>query len=238
VIPGRANRLLAKFADKTAISFPETRNYYKIPQERIVLTGNPLRRGLKKIDKAEALSFFGLNSDKFTILVMGGSQGSRRINRALLRAVSLMPDKSKFQVIHIAGENEFGLLNQGYKDSLVKFKLFTFLNQMQYAYSGADLAICRAGATTISELIFYRLPAIIIPYPFAYKHQLSNAKVLERMQSALVIDDSELDTVILNMILDEIVKNPKKIDVMRSRFRGILKTEASNLLVDEALSLV
>lgn len=254
VIPGRTNRLLAKFTDRIAVSFAQTKDFLRVNQDRIVLTGNPIRQGLKRIDRPRACSFFGFNNEKFTILVMGGSQGSHNINMCFLNAISMIPDKSKFQVIHIAGVKDYALLDKGYKDLFrlslrsntasdegrnlnLKVKLFSFLEDMQYAYSICDLAICRAGATTIAELISFGLPAIIVPYPFAYSHQMDNAKVLEEKGCAIVIEDHRLDADILRRLLDDLMNNPDKIKLMRSHYEGLRKYNANDLLVDEVLSL-
>ncbi len=238
VMPGRANRLLAKFSDKIAISFSETKNYLK-SNHRIVFTGNPIRQELRVVkDRQEALSFFGFDDNKFTILVMGGSQGSHRINVCFLKAILMMPDRSKFQIIHLAGPKDLELLDSGYRDLGVGFKLFTFLKDMQYAYSIADLAITRAGATTIAELAFFGIPAIIIPYPFAYKHQLNNAKVLSKHATAIFIKDNELDPEKLREVLVDLMNNPNKIRLMRSHYNRISKTNANDLLIDEVFSLM
>ncbi len=180
VIPGRANRLLAIFSDKIAISFTQTQDYFRKYERKVVFTGNPIRRQLVRIERIKALEFFGFSDDKFTILVMGGSQGSHRINLEFLRAISAISDKFNFQVIHLAGLKDFVLLQDGYKDLGANIRLLSFCEQMQYAYSACDLVISRCGATTIAEIMSFSLPAIIIPYPFAYRHQMANAKVLER----------------------------------------------------------
>ena len=237
VIPGRANRFLAKFADKVAVSFAETKDYLKINQEKIVFTGNPMRQGLKEIDRPAALRFFGFNDFKFTILVMGGSQGSQRINSCFLKAISTVPDKSRLQVIHIAGEKDRAALERSYKEIELNARVFTFLEQMQYAYSICDLAVSRAGATAIAELIFFRIPAIMIPYPFAYKHQFSNAEILEKMGTAVIIKDDQLDAAGLRQALDGLMHNPERLALMRSYYSGALKANTNDLLTQEALSL-
>lgn len=237
VIPGRANRLLARFTDKIAVSFPQTKNRLNTGYKTVV-TGNPIRPELKmNIKRAEALRFFGFSKDRLTMLVMGGSQGSHKINTCFLEAVSAMPQKAMFQVIHLAGPQDLPLLEQGYKNSGIDFRVFSFLKEMQYALSICDLAISRAGATTIAELAFFKSPAIIIPYPFAYEHQLGNAQALEKMGSAIVIKDNELEPEILRDFLIDLVNNPNKIKAMRSSYDEILKNDADRLLVDEALSL-
>ncbi len=237
VIPGRANRFLAKFTDKIAVSFPETRDYLKDYKRKVVLTGNPIRKELIRTDKKKALDFFGFNSDKFTILVMGGSQASHRINSRFLHAVSAMPDKSGFQIIHLAGSGDYDLLKNSYEGLNIAFRLFDFLEPMQYAYSACDLAVSRAGATTIAEIIFFGLPAIIIPYPFAYKHQMANAKVLSNMGSGIIIQDNELDSDMLHKNIKELINNSDKIKAMRSRYDDIPRMNADDSLVEAALSL-
>ena len=209
VIPGRANRLLAKFIDKIAVSFPETKDYLKTDPKRVVVTGNPLRKELKMVEKKEALRFFGLSENKLTILTMGGSQGSHSININFLKAISDFPDKSKLQIIHIAGSSDYDLLEKGYRDSGLSYRLFHFLKEMQYAYSACDFAISRAGATTIAELMNFSVPAIMVPYPFAYAHQLGNAKVLGNLGSAIVIGDEKLDSAEFKRILIGLINNPE-----------------------------
>ena len=237
VIPGRANRLLARFTDKIAISFAQTQDYLEINKTKIVLTGNPIRQELKMIDRFKALTFFGFDDNKFTILIMGGSLGSQKINTSFQGAISVITDKSRFQVIHITGDRDYRLLDNSYKDLKLKFKLFSFLEDMQYAYSICDLAVSRAGATTIAELINFALPAIIIPYPFAYKHQLSNAKVLERRGCAIIIDDNELSAGFLKQSIESLTSNPDRLKNMRLGYEGFPKVCANESLVNEVMSL-
>lgn len=233
VIPGQANRFLAKFSDNIAISFEETRNYFKGSSRKIVFTGNPIRKQLRRIDKNKAREFLGLNADRFTILAMGGSAGSHRINRGFLNALSRIKDKHKFQIIHLAGSGDYNFLEGAYKDSGMNIRLFSFLEQVEYAYSAADLVISRAGATSIAEIIFFGLPAIIIPYPFAREHQASNAKVLEAQGAAIVIKDNALDSDILRQAIEGLINNPGKLKNMRSGYDNIIAPDANDLLVDE-----
>jgi len=237
VIPGRANRFLAKFTDRIAVSFRQTCDYFKDYKRKVVITGNPIRKELKKIDKHEALDFFGFTSDKFTILVMGGSLGSHRINSGFLRAVSVIPDKSRFQVVHLTGLADYDLLENSYGDLNINSRLFNFLGPMQYAYSVCDLVVSRTGATTIAEIILFGLAAILIPYPFAYRHQIANAKVLQTIGSGIIIQDSELDSDILRENIENLINNPERIKAMRSSYDNIPRLNANDLLAEAALSL-
>jgi len=237
VIPGRATKLLVKFADKLAVSFAKTQDYFRGCQKKIVFTGNPIRKELIRIEKKEALAFFGFHNDKMTLLVTGGSLGSHKINTEFFKAISTMNEKRNIQVIHLAGQKDYESLRLNYKGVHVEVKLFSFLRSMQYAYSASDLVICRAGATTITEIQSFGLPAIIVPYPYAYKHQLNNALVLKKMGTAIIIEDHELDAGMLRQVISELINHPEKISAMRSRYHNILKPSANDLLVDAALFL-
>ncbi len=236
VIPGQANRILAWFADKIAISFVESGEYFGKYRHKIIITGNPLRKTLARIEKSKALEYFGFDKNKLTLLVMGGSQGSHKINTEFLRAVALLGDKSSFQVIHLSGISDYDLLKADYNRLGVKFALFDFFDSMQYAYSMADLVISRAGATTISELIFYKLPGIIIPYPYAKKHQDENAKVLLNKGCAVVIEDESLYADRLKIYLENIITNVNKIERMRLGYSNFIQTNSAGVLVKEVLA--
>lgn len=236
VVCGRANRLLAKLVDKVAISFSQTRRYLNIAPEKIVLTGNPLRRDLLRLDQKEALDFFKFKEGKLTILIMGGSQGSHRLNAVCLEALSTYFKQDDLQVIHICGTQDFTWLKEQYVSLSLSYKLFDFLLQMQYAYSVADLVVCRAGATTIAELQKFRIPAILIPYPFAYAHQLANAQVLEDFKVALIIPDQELTHDKLKAKFTELLADSQKLESMRQAYTQLQVLDATQFLVKEVLT--
>lgn len=237
VVAGRANMLLARFADRIAISFKDTEEHLKDYKDKLIFTGNPMRRKMCLVDKKVALDFFGFSPDKFTILVMGGSQGSQRINRAFLKAISAIVDLSKIQVIHISGDRDSYLLKHSYQDLNVHSRLFSFLESMHYAYSACDLVISRAGAGTIRELIYFKIPAIIIPYPFAYAHQLANARVLEKAGCAQLIKDSELDSGKLKNTLEDLIINPDRVKIMRTQYDQFKEGNANGIFAESVLAL-
>ena len=238
VVPGRANRLLAKFSDKIAVSFRETSNYLRARPDKIALTGNPIRARLKRYDRRQAKEFFGLALDKFTVLVAGGSRGSHRINIFFLEAMGQISGRCNIQVIHLAGEQDYGHLNNGYKELGINHKIFTFLHEMEYAYSAADLVVARAGATTLAEIVFFGIPAIIIPYPFAYQHQLANARVLAEKGCAKVFNENKLNIGELSRALEELINNPAQIEAMKARYDDFPKLDAAERLSIEAMSLL
>lgn len=237
LLPGRANKFLARFADKIAVSFEKTSCYFAGYNKKTVVTGNPIRRELESCPRIEALRHFGFTDNKFTILVMGGSQGSHNINTAFLRTVSEITDSLRLQIIHLSGPADYDLLKDGYKKISLGIRLFPFLKEMPYAYAASDLAISRCGATTIAEMIFFKLPAILIPYPFAYRHQLDNANVLVEKGCAVLIKDGVLDTGVLKSTLEGIINDPARLKAMRSGYNGFFRSNAASLLAQEALSL-
>jgi len=235
LVPGRANRLLAKLVDKVAVSFSQTRSYLNICREKIVLTGNPIRKDLVRLDRKEALDFFNFKEGKFNILITGGSQGSHKLNTVCFAALSGCDEKNDLQLIHISGAQDFMLLRHSYAQSGIMHKVFAFFPDMQYAYSIADLVICRAGATTIAELQRFNLPALLIPYPFAYAHQLSNARVLSDSGSALIIRDEELCVEKLRDIIREFLDDAQKLKAMRQAYAQTQVIDAVGLLANEVL---
>ncbi len=236
VVVGQANRFLIRFCDRIAISFQESRIFLEGCSNKVVFTGNPLRRNLVRLDKTKCREFFVLEENKFTVLVMGGSQGSLRLNQGVLKALSGLSVRENFQVIHLTGFHDAAELNREYARIKVKARIFPFLEEMEYAYCLADLAVCRAGATSIQELIHYRLPAVLLPYPFAYQHQMANARVLEERGAAVVLEDKELDSDKLKNILGEIFSNPLNLEKMRSGFDGFKPTDAAEHLAELVLN--
>ncbi len=237
VIPGRANRFLAGFVDKVAVSFQETKAYLADYKRKIVVTGNPLRKSVAYSDKIKAFDFFGFGPDKFTILVMGGSLGSHRINKEFFKALSCFKDRDLLQVIHLTGAFDYEMLNSQYKDLGVKCAVFRFFDSMQYAYSVSDLVISRAGATAVAEIIFFNLPAILVPYPYAYQHQYKNAKVLEENGCGIIIEDKEFEADNLRLKLEPLLRDRKKIEAMRLNYNVFPKVNAGDLLVKEVMAM-
>jgi UDP-N-acetylglucosamine--N-acetylmuramyl-(pentapeptide) pyrophosphoryl-undecaprenol N-acetylglucosamine transferase len=236
VIPGRANRLFFPFADNIAVSFSQTQRLLLRYKDKVFLSGNPLRKSLTRIDKYSALNYFGLDNLKFTILVMGGSQGSHNISNAFLKAVALLSTRERLQIIHLSRDKDYSFLKEAYQALGLQFRLFRFFGEMQYAYSCADLVIARAGAGTIAELIFYALPAVLVPYPYARQHQLANAQVLERRGAAFIIEEHDLSEGLLRVALEEFINHPARLQAMRNAYSGFSRFDASTALLDKVLT--
>lgn len=175
---GLANRLLSKIATKIAISYEDT----ELAPKRAIFTGCPIREKIGKISRKDGFSFFSLE-DKKTILVMGGSQGSTKINDVILEVI---PHLLQFQILWITGEKGY----QKIECKMQNVLLFPFIYEMEYAYACADIVIGRAGAVSIAEIRRCGIPAILIPYPHSKDmHQLKNASALK---DAIVITEDRL----------------------------------------------
>lgn len=196
VYPGKTNRVLARFVDKIAVNFPETRDYLKRFESKIVVSGSPLRRELRKSRRT---------GDDFTVLVMGGSQGAHILNRLIPEAIALIDDKKRscLDIVHIAGYREKDEVMKAYRDKKIKGMVLSFTNEMHRFYNESDFVIARAGAMTVSELLYLAKPSILIPYPHAGNHQHLNARILERKGGAVLLEEGGLTAEGLrNVILD------------------------------------
>ncbi|MCC5949068.1 MAG: undecaprenyldiphospho-muramoylpentapeptide beta-N-acetylglucosaminyltransferase [Nitriliruptoraceae bacterium] len=217
-VPGLTNRLAARWADHVAVTFPGSASRFPRP-ERCVVTGNPVRDDLLALDvavrRAEARSAFGLDPDLPTLLVFGGSQGARSLNRAIIDAHDRW-DAQPLQVLHAAGTGGYPLAASGWEPARTrtpdgpKVELVDFIDDMALAYAAADVVVCRAGATSIAELTVLGIPAVLVPYPHATaNHQLENGRALERTGGAVVIEDGELDGARLAAAVLPLLRDPE-----------------------------
>lgn len=236
VIPGRANRMLANFVNKIAISFSDSAKYF--PRAKILLTGCPLRQDLLNVDKTVALQKFNLVADKFTILVLGGSQGSHHLNIKFIQAISGIQTQDNLQIIHLTGAGDYELVKAEYKKKGIGHCVFAFLEEMGYAYKLADLVISRAGASAITEIALFGLPSILVPYPFAYGHQLQNAKVLADAGGAILIRDEDLSADLLQKNILRLINNRRQLQEMAQKTTSRAMPDAARDLANIVREMV
>lgn len=192
-VMGRANRCLLPFADGVGWGLPVHED--KTCGKRSVFTGIPVRAGLLgMMPRGEALDYLGLERGRFTLLVMGGSQGAHAINAFLMKGAGLLSRRGDIQVVHLSGRDDYAPVLLEYARAGLEAVVFPYLKEMEWAYAAADLAVCRCGAMTFAEIAQAGLPAVLIPYPRAVNdHQMANARVFERAGAALVRRESDLD---------------------------------------------
>jgi UDP-N-acetylglucosamine--N-acetylmuramyl-(pentapeptide) pyrophosphoryl-undecaprenol N-acetylglucosamine transferase len=218
VIPGRVIRYFSRFARCTAVQFSKAGEKLK---GEVIQTRMPLwdRDRLNESTREEAARYFGLRAEMTTILIFGGSQGARSINRLFCQAMQQWPQRPSFQIIHLTGDvascHEALLC---YRRLGIPAQVKVFEDRMPLAWRIADLAICRSGAATIAELLAYRVPAILIPYPHATDdHQMHNARIFaDEVQGAKLISENQLNAEILREKLITLMKNQ---EVMLKKMR-------------------
>lgn len=206
IYPGLSNRLASRWAKKVFIPAPEAMVYWKDREEKIKVEGNPLREEVTnwKGRKKEARKKLGLEENRNTVLVMGGSRGSEIINTNFLGVKDWLKEKG-WQVIHITGEEDFQRVKNLVDDFPFPYVVCPFVSQPGIVYAAADFAVTRAGANTIFELLWFNLPSIVIPYGGAAdNHQLYNAIWLEKQGLARVIEEKNLTPTLLEEEMDRI----------------------------------
>ncbi|MBI4336072.1 MAG: undecaprenyldiphospho-muramoylpentapeptide beta-N-acetylglucosaminyltransferase [Candidatus Omnitrophica bacterium] len=220
VIAGLANRACGFFADKVAVSFEKTKAYFK--GRDVVVTGMPLR---EEFYAAAGEPFAKKEKDKLRILALGGSQGSHRINDSLIEALSMMNrnELDGLEVFHITGAADLNDAKSAYKDLGDNFKAEAFRGDIISLYKWADLIIARAGASTITEIVQFSKPSILVPYPYAGGHQTENAKILSAIGAAILISDGEFTSNRLKRELLDLENNKHMLSEMASKLKALPK---------------
>ena len=211
-VPGATNRWLAKIADKVAITFEMSKKYF--PAHKVVETGNMIRE-----EFTEAKSANVPISEKFTVLVLGGSQGAQSINRALLSALdTLEPVKDRLHIIHQTGQSDEAEVQAGYKQKGFSADARAFIYDMADQYRKASLIICRSGATTLAEVTALGIPSVLVPFPFAaHNHQEHNARALESNGAAQVILDKDVNGEQLAQVIIDGMEHPETLREMGNK---------------------
>jgi len=238
IVPGLANRLLAKISRKVAISFKQTNTYFK--RKDVIFTGVPIRPNLKRMGSDVARRSLEIDEHKFSILVFGGSQGSSFINQITVELARSFSDKQKenLQLIHITGDKDKQDVLQTYARLNVRSKVVDYFSEMNLAYSAADLVICRAGASTLSEINYFGLAALLIPYPHAYGHQLINAKFMQDQGAAFVIEQNDKCLSNLKELTNRLLQDDLLLAKMAKASQNLGSNKASEKLAGLVRDLV
>ncbi len=182
-MPGVTNRRFGKIAQKVLVSFEEAARHF--PKDKVEVTGLPVRKEFFEIPDREP-------QGQLTVLITGGSQGSRRLNQAVEEAWPLLGNMGVY-LIHQAGKTDYDAVLTKFRAASVAGQLLPFISDMPEAFSQADVVVCRSGAGTVSELAAAGKPSILVPFPFAADdHQMHNAKALEKIGAAVVVRDQEM----------------------------------------------
>jgi UDP-N-acetylglucosamine--N-acetylmuramyl-(pentapeptide) pyrophosphoryl-undecaprenol N-acetylglucosamine transferase len=232
VQPGLTNRMASRFAQRVFLSWAEGARFF--PSAKARVTGNPLRqavlegRGKKRSGKG------------FTLLILGGSQGATAINRAMVEALpALKGIKKDLMIIHQTGAADYPWVREGYEKEGLKASIHPFIDEMAPCYREAHLAICRAGAATITELCAWGRASIMIPYPYAADdHQRKNAEVLVRQGAGRMIPDAELSGERLSHEILLLYHDRQALREMEKKAVALGQPAAAARIVDECYRLL
>lgn len=235
---GVTNKLLAKSAKKICVAYEGMERFFD--KNKIILTGNPVRQNLfnGKTSREKAIGAFGLNPDKKTILIIGGSLGARTINNCVMQALDKIR-QSGIQFIWQTGKMYFEEARQAVRKAGNLPMLYTtdFISDMAMAYSAADIVISRAGAGSISEFCLLEKPVILVPSPnVAEDHQTKNALALVNKNAALYIKDSEAPERLIETAI-QAVNDTEKLNSLRQNISKLAFKDSANVIANEVCKL-
>ena len=232
---GMTNKILARFVDRAYISFAQTEAVFGKAKSR--LTGNPVRHDFVEHARLALADPEGFESRARNILVLGGSQGARKLNEDVPRALAKAGLGSRgLQVVHQTGESMRDEVEATYRELGIAAKVVTFIDDMARAYSNAALVVARAGATTLAELCAIGRPSILVPFPFAADdHQTKNARALEEQGASICIRESDLDADELGDTVKALLDDAGRRRQMAESAREHGRPDAAAAIVDDML---
>lgn len=233
--PGITNKLLSKKANAICVAYENLEQFF--PKNKIVFTGNPVRQDILDIDskRSEALSYFNLDENKKTLLVIGGSLGARRINQLIAKEIDFLRNNN-LQIIWQCGN----LYMADYKQfsEVENVQVVSFIDRMDLIYAAADFVISRAGASSVSELCLVGKPTIFIPSPnVAEDHQTKNAKAIVDKNGALLIKESELDEK-FESVFNQLIHDENLQKSLSENMKKLAKPNATKDIVEQIVKLI
>lgn len=233
--PGITNKLLAKKVKKICVAYNGLERFF--PEDKIIKTGNPVRQDLLDIDEktVEAKNYFNLKHGKYTLLVLGGSLGARRINELIENELDFF-ETQNVQIIWQCGKLYF----QQYKiyNNTKNVQVYQFLNNMDFAYAAADIVISRAGASSVSELCIVGKPVMFIPSPnVAEDHQTKNAMTIVESDAAIIIKEADLEVDFKNKF-SQLIASPVKQKELGQNIKKLALVNATKEIADEVENLL
>jgi UDP-N-acetylglucosamine--N-acetylmuramyl-(pentapeptide) pyrophosphoryl-undecaprenol N-acetylglucosamine transferase len=238
-IPGKVSKALSKWAEEVYVPWPKMEDQFARP-ERVFVTGNPIRDDLRCSRNRVRAQQFGLSPSKRTLLVMGGSQGSAFLNRAVLDTLPRLEAESQWlQILHSTGDGEHKDVLDAYKRSRIEAVALPFIEDMASAYAAADLALCRAGGTTLAELTALGLPGVLVPLPTAANnHQRKNASRVAGEGAAFIVDQNDIKPAQLAGILLNLLRNEACLSRARAASLRLGRPGATQAVAERLIKLL
>ena len=240
-MPGVTNKILSRYVRKVFLGYKEAGKYFPGKAE-LVYTGNPIRTEILQHERLAAIKELGLDPEKKTILVSGGSRGARSINTAMLEAELALSGRQEVQVLHATGDVNYEKYMQeitkrgGVGENII---IKPYLHNMPVALAAADLAVFRAGAIGLAELMAKGVPSVLMPYPYATaNHQEFNARAVEAKGAARVILDKELNGERILEAIEHLLVHAKELEKMQAAAKSLGKPQAAETIAEQALALI
>jgi len=236
--PGITNKLLSSKVQKLCVAYDGMERFF--PKEKIMLTGNPVRQDIRNLEakRIRGIEYFGLDPNKKTVLVVGGSLGARSINHAIDAGVSEIA-KNEIQLIWQTGKlyvDEAAKTVEAYEGKGIK--TMPFISKMDFAYAVADVVVSRAGAMSVSELSIAAKPTIFIPLPSAAEdHQTKNAMALVNHNAALLVKDSEVQETLIPTLI-ELVQNKEEQIKISTNVAKMAFNDSASIIANEVIKLI
>lgn len=233
--PGITNKILSKKAKSICVAYENLERFF--PKDKIRLTGNPVRQDLIDINdkRIDGIAYFKLNAAKKTLLVLGGSLGSRRINQLIAKELDFFAAQG-IQVIWQCGK--FYIEEYQHFNEREQVQVTAFIDKMDLVYAAADIIISRAGASSVSELCLVGKPVIFIPSPnVAEDHQTKNAKSIVDKHGALMLKESELDEK-FESVFKDLLENETEQSALSKNIKSLAKPNATKDIVEEIVKLI
>jgi UDP-N-acetylglucosamine--N-acetylmuramyl-(pentapeptide) pyrophosphoryl-undecaprenol N-acetylglucosamine transferase len=233
--PGMALKSLARFVDAIAVTTEESQKFFN---KRVYETGYPLRADLALWDRQMATQHLGLSGNLPVLLVFGGSKGAHSINLAVLN--NLRDLLEQFEIVHLSGELDWQIVRSRREqlpmELAVRYHALPYLHEMGAALASADLVVSRAGASCLGEFPLFGLPAILVPYPHAWRYQKVNADYLTRRGAAVILEDHRLNDELMST-LKVLMENPNKLKAMRAAMFELSHPRAAEKIASALIEL-
>jgi UDP-N-acetylglucosamine--N-acetylmuramyl-(pentapeptide) pyrophosphoryl-undecaprenol N-acetylglucosamine transferase len=242
IVPGRANKIISRWADEIFVQFEETAQYFANKSAKVSVVGCPLRSGFGNPEPNKAIEQLGLEKDKKTLLITGASSGSENINRAVCSlSGKLDAFADNWQIVHLAGVGNYERVKSEYGDAKIGHTVLGYFDDMPNLLAAADLVIGRSGAVSVAEFAAAAVPSICMPYPYHRdRHQYLNAGKLVEAGAAVIVDDlpGEKDRAEwLWEELEELMKDEKKREEMKRSCEAIAKKDAGLKVAEKLVEM-
>ena len=237
VVMGRANRWLSRWVDRIAVSFSDTQA--QLDGTPSVVTGLPVRGRIGGISRTQAAAQLGLDPERPTLLVLGGSQGSRALNRLMERMAALFSsaERHMWQILHLTGRADAASVANAYGTHHLAALVRPYFIEMELLFAKADVVIARAGASTIAELARCGIPAVLIPYPFAGGHQRANAQLVQAVGGGMMIEESDVSPERILNAIRRILTDERLRTMMGAQIRNLYCPGAAGRLAETILEV-